>query len=175
MDRMNEAIAVPRIERTNLLAALREQRPWDVLVIGGGATGLGIAVDSAARGLRTALLEARDFASGTSSRSTKLIHGGVRYLAQGNVKLVREALIERALLIANAPELVHPLEFIVPSYRPFERELLRVGLGMYDAQTQKPLAVPRRESGSRVAGVQPAAPSMQAKVRPLCTSARSPT
>ena len=130
---MNEAIAVPRIERKNLLAALREQRPWDVLVIGGGATGLGIAVDAAARGLRTALLEARDFASGTSSRSTKLIHGGVRYLAQGNIKLVREALIERALLIANAPELVHPMEIIVPSYRPLERELLRVGLGMYDA------------------------------------------
>ncbi len=101
-------------------------------MIGGGATGLGIAVDAAARGFRTALIEARDFSSGTSSRSTKLIHGGVRYLAQGNVKLVREALRERALLIANAPELVRPLEFIVPCYRPFEREFMRVGLGLYD-------------------------------------------
>ncbi len=80
------------IERKRLLAQLREPREWDVVVIGGGATGLGIAVDAAARGFRTALIEARDFASGTSSRSTKLIHGGVRYLAQGNFKLVREAL-----------------------------------------------------------------------------------
>lgn len=124
--------AVP-IERQKLLSALREEVPWDVLVIGGGATGLGIAVDAASRGLRTALIEARDFASGTSSRSTKLIHGGVRYLAQGNLKLVREALAERALLLANAPELVRPLEFVVPCYRPLEREFMRVGLGLYDA------------------------------------------
>jgi glycerol-3-phosphate dehydrogenase len=121
------------IERAQLLGQLRDARPWDVLVIGGGATGLGIAVDAASRGYRTALIEARDFSSGTSSRSTKLVHGGVRYLAQGNVKLVREALAERALLLANAPELVHPLEFIVPCYRMFEREFMRVGLGMYDA------------------------------------------
>ncbi|HET9023025.1 MAG TPA: glycerol-3-phosphate dehydrogenase/oxidase [Burkholderiaceae bacterium] len=121
------------IQRATLVGQLRDERPWDVLVIGGGATGLGIAVDAAARGYRTALIEARDFSSGTSSRSTKLVHGGVRYLAQGNVKLVREALAERALLLANAPELVHPLEFIVPCYRVFEREFMRIGLGMYDA------------------------------------------
>ena len=121
------------IDREELLAQLREPREWDVVVIGGGATGLGIAVDAAARGFRTALIEARDFASGTSSRSTKLIHGGVRYLAQGNLKLVREALSERALLLANAPALVRPLKFIVPCYRPLEREILRVGLGVYDA------------------------------------------
>jgi glycerol-3-phosphate dehydrogenase len=121
------------IERDSLLAQLREARPWDVLVIGGGATGLGIAVDAAARGYRTALIEARDFSSGTSSRSTKLVHGGVRYLAQGTVKLVREALAERALLLANAPELVHRLEFVVPCFRPFEREVMRIGLGLYDA------------------------------------------
>ncbi len=121
------------IQREQLVGQLRDARPWDVLVIGGGATGLGIAVDAAARGYRTALIEARDFSSGTSSRSTKLVHGGVRYLAQGNVKLVREALAERALLLANAPELVHPLEFIVPCYRLFEREFMRIGLGMYDA------------------------------------------
>lgn len=121
------------IERGALLTALRDERLWDVLVIGGGATGLGIAVDAAARGFRTVLVEARDFSSGTSSRSTKLIHGGVRYLAQGNLSLVREALAERALLLANAPELVHPLEFIVPCYRMLEREVMRVGLGLYDA------------------------------------------
>jgi glycerol-3-phosphate dehydrogenase len=121
------------IQREQLVGQLRDARPWDVLVIGGGATGLGIAVDAAARGYRTALIEACDFSSGTSSRSTKLVHGGVRYLAQGNVKLVREALAERALLLANAPELVHPLEFIVPCYRLFEREFMRIGLGMYDA------------------------------------------
>lgn len=130
---MTNSVRAPVIERGALLAALREDRPWDVVVIGGGATGLGIAVDAAQRGLRTALIEAHDFSGGTSSRSTKLIHGGVRYLAQGNVKLVREALVERALLLANAPELVHALEFIVPCYRPLEREVMRVGLGLYDA------------------------------------------
>ena len=130
---MTDSVRAPVIERSALLAALREDRPWDVVVIGGGATGLGIAVDAAQRGLRTALIEAHDFSGGTSSRSTKLIHGGVRYLAQGNVKLVREALAERALLLANAPELVHALEFIVPCYRPLEREVMRVGLGLYDA------------------------------------------
>jgi glycerol-3-phosphate dehydrogenase len=133
MDRVTESVRAPVIERAALLAALRADQAWDVVIIGGGATGLGIAVDAAQRGLRTALIEAHDFSGGTSSRSTKLIHGGVRYLAQGNVKLVREALIERALLIANAPALVHPLEFIVPCYRPFERETMRIGLGLYDA------------------------------------------
>ncbi len=121
------------IQRERLLGELRESRLWDVVIIGGGATGLGIAVDAAARGFRTALIEARDFASGTSSRSTKLVHGGVRYLGQGNLKLVREALSERALLLANAPALVRPLKFVVPCYRPLEREVMRVGLGVYDA------------------------------------------
>jgi glycerol-3-phosphate dehydrogenase len=121
------------IDRGELLTSLRDRREWDVLVIGGGATGLGIAVDAAARGFRTLLVEARDFAGGTSSRSTKLVHGGVRYLAQGNVKLVREALAERALLLANAPELVRRLEFIVPCFRLLDREVMRIGLGLYDA------------------------------------------
>lgn len=133
----NAAVNAAVIERATLLAALREAQPWDVVVIGGGATGLGIAVDAAARGLRTALIEARDFSAGTSSRSTKLIHGGVRYLAQGNVKLVSEALAERALLLANAPELVHAMEFVVPCFSQFERIKLRVGLGMYDALAGK--------------------------------------
>ena len=120
------------IARADLLARLREPKPWDAVIIGGGATGLGIAVDAAARGLRVALIEARDFGSGTSSRSTKLVHGGVRYLAQGNVKLVREALEERATLLSIAPHIVHPLEFVVPCYRPLERPFLRIGLGVYD-------------------------------------------
>lgn len=131
------AVRASVIERESLLAALRDPQPWDVVVIGGGATGLGIALDAASRGLRTALIEARDFSSGTSSRSTKLIHGGVRYLAQGNVKLVSEALAERARLLANAPELVHAMEFVVPCFSQFERIKLRVGLGMYDALAGK--------------------------------------
>src|SRR5580765_4552715 len=90
--------------------------PFDVALIGGGATGLGAAVEAAARGYRTVLLEARDFAQGTSSRSTKLVHGGVRYLAQGNVGLVREALYERGLLLKNAPHLVRNVSFIIPNY-----------------------------------------------------------
>src|SRR5881296_3348754 len=87
---------------------------WDILIIGGGATGLGCAVDAASRGYRTLLLEKSDFANATSSRSTKLIHGGVRYLQQGNLKLVRESLRERGLLLRNASHLVHKLPFIVP-------------------------------------------------------------
>ncbi len=89
--------------RSTILERLRDEPRWDVAIIGGGATGLGSAVDSANRGYRTVLFEARDFAQGTSSRSTKLIHGGVRYLAQGRVGLVREALREREILRRNAP------------------------------------------------------------------------
>ena len=99
----------------SLLDRLRGEASWDVVVIGGGATGLGSAVDAASRGYSTVLLEADDFARGTSSRSTKLIHGGVRYLARGNVELVREALHERAVLLRNAPHLVHRLDFLVPA------------------------------------------------------------
>src|SRR5207302_3750568 len=94
------------LSRTENLDRIRSGETWDVLVIGGGATGLGTAVDAAARGYRTVLLEASDFAHGTSSRSTKLIHGGVRYLARGDIPLVREALRERGRLIRNAPHLV---------------------------------------------------------------------
>jgi len=89
---------------------------WDIIVVGGGATGLGIAVDAAARGYRTLLVDKGDFGNATSSRSTKLIHGGVRYLQQGNLKLVREALHERALLLHNASHLVHPIPFVIPNY-----------------------------------------------------------
>jgi len=120
------------LSRAALLGRLRTPRTWDVVVIGGGATGLGCAVDAAARGYATLLLEAHDFAKGTSSRATKLIHGGVRYLAQGNLALVREALSERARLLANAPHLVHPLRFVVPAYRWHDKPLLGAGLVLYD-------------------------------------------
>jgi glycerol-3-phosphate dehydrogenase len=105
---------------------------WDFLVIGGGATGLGVAVDAAARGYRTLLVEQHDFAKGTSSRSTKLVHGGVRYLKQGNISLVLEALRERGLLCENAPHLVHHLEFIVPIYSWWEGPFYGIGMKIYD-------------------------------------------
>src|SRR6202049_2582003 len=105
---------------------------WDFLVIGGGATGLGVAVDAAARGYSTLLVEQADFAKGTSSRSTKLVHGGVRYLKQGNISLVLEALRERGLLCENAPHLVHHLEFIVPIYSWWEGPFYGIGMKIYD-------------------------------------------
>jgi glycerol-3-phosphate dehydrogenase len=124
---MNSLTRAENLERSN------DRSPWDVVVIGGGATGLGSAVDAAARGYRTLLLEARDFAQGTSSRSTKLIHGGVRYLAGGDVPLVREALHERGLLLHNAPHLVHRREFVVPTYRWLDLAYYGIGLKVYDA------------------------------------------
>ncbi len=105
---------------------------WDVLVIGGGATGLGVALDAVARGYQTVLVEQADFAKGTSSRSTKLVHGGVRYLAQGDVKLVREASIERGLLCRNAPHLVKNQTFIIPVYTFWDRLKYTIGLKVYD-------------------------------------------
>ncbi|MBW2267043.1 MAG: glycerol-3-phosphate dehydrogenase/oxidase, partial [Deltaproteobacteria bacterium] len=116
-----------------MIDALSAGEAFDVLVIGGGATGLGCAVDATSRGCRTALLEAVDFAKGTSSRSTKLVHGGVRYLQQGNIGLVLEALRERGNLCRNAPHLVHDLAFVVPRYRWWEGPFYGVGLKMYDA------------------------------------------
>ena len=119
--------------RQELLQQLDDQRQtWDVIVIGGGATGLGTAVDAAARGYRTLLLEQHDFASGTSSRSTKLIHGGVRYLQQGNLALVQESLHERGLLMRNASHLVRNLAFIVPLYDWWEGPFYGAGLKLYD-------------------------------------------
>jgi len=105
---------------------------WDFIVIGGGATGVGVALEAASRGYRIVLLEQNDFASGTSSRSTKLIHGGVRYLQQGNVALVLEALKERGILRRNAPHLVHDLPFIVPTYDWWEGPFYGIGLKLYD-------------------------------------------
>ncbi len=105
---------------------------WDVVIIGGGATGLGIAVDASLRGYRTLLLEQHDFAKATSSRSTKMAHGGVRYLQQGNLGLVMEALRERGIMVRNAPHLVHSLSFIVPTYRWWEQPYYGTGLKLYD-------------------------------------------
>jgi len=105
---------------------------WDVLVIGGGATGLGIAVDAAARGYKTLLLEQHDFAKGTSSRSTKLVHGGVRYLQQGDISLVLEALKERGLMIKNAPHLVSNQAFVIPNYSWWDGPFYQLGLKIYD-------------------------------------------
>src|SRR6267154_2112751 len=104
---------------------------WDCCIIGGGATGLGTAIDAASRGFKTLLVEQHDFAKGTSSRSTKLVHGGVRYLQQGNIKLVTEALKERGLLLQNAPHLVHNLPFVVPNYMWWETPFYGLGLKLY--------------------------------------------
>ena len=105
---------------------------WDIIVIGGGASGLGIALEATTRGYKTLLLEKWDFAKGTSSRSTKLIHGGVRYLAQGNVSLVMEALRERGMLKQNASHLVKDLPFVIPCYTWWEIVMYSVGLTLYD-------------------------------------------
>ncbi len=121
------------MNRDAMIAALEGgTRVWDLLVIGGGATGLGCAIDAASRGYDTLLLEQHDFAKGTSSRSTKLVHGGVRYLKQGNIALVLEALKERGLLLKNAPHLVRNLAFIVPNYDWWEGPFYGIGLKMYD-------------------------------------------
>ncbi len=119
--------------REELLRRLDDNSgPWDIIVIGGGATGLGAAVDAVSRGYRTLLLEQGDFACGTSSCSTKLVHGGVRYLQQGNLALVREALHERHILLKNAPHLVHDLPFVIPLYRWWERPFYGIGMALYD-------------------------------------------
>lgn len=121
------------MNRADMIATVRERKtPWDIAIIGGGATGLGTAVDAAARGYDVVLFEQADFAKGTSSRSTKLVHGGVRYLQQGNVSLVMEALKERGLLLRNAPHLVSDVAFIVPSYAWWESPFYGVGLKVYD-------------------------------------------
>ena len=126
---MNRAIAIKKLSNPNYV--------WDIVVIGGGATGLGTAVDAASRGFKTLLLEKHDFAKGTSSRSTKLVHGGVRYLAQGDISLVLEALKERGLMMQNAPHLVQNQKFVIPNYRWWGGPFYTIGLKMYDMMAGK--------------------------------------
>jgi glycerol-3-phosphate dehydrogenase len=120
------------VKRQEMIRELESRSVWDICIIGGGCTGLGIAVDAASRGYHTILLEKVDFAKGTSSRSTKLVHGGVRYLQQGNIKLVMEALRERGLLRKNAPHLVKNQSFVIPNYKWWENPFYGVGLKVYD-------------------------------------------
>ena len=126
-----------RTDRAQLLASLAEDKTYDLAIIGGGATGLGLALDAASRGYSVVLLDATDFAKGTSSRSTKLVHGGVRYLAQGNVSLVYEALHERTTLLHNAAHLAQPLAFVLPCYKFWELPFYGAGLILYDALSGK--------------------------------------
>jgi glycerol-3-phosphate dehydrogenase len=126
------------MQREESLARLEKRAgPWDLIVIGGGATGVGCAVDAASRGLDVLLLEQSDFGKGTSSRSTKLVHGGVRYLAQGNLALVREALKERGLLLRNAPHIVRKTGFVVPCYSLWQKFFYGAGLKIYDLLSGK--------------------------------------
>ena len=125
------------MNRTLMIEKMESVPEWDITIIGGGATGLGIALDAASRGLKTILFEKHDFAKGTSSRSTKLVHGGVRYLQQGNIKLVMEALKERGLLLKNAPHLVHNLQFVIPNYKWWEKPFYGIGLKIYDKMAGK--------------------------------------
>ncbi|NQW83142.1 MAG: glycerol-3-phosphate dehydrogenase/oxidase [Alcaligenaceae bacterium] len=126
-----------RTDRAQLFARLAENQTYDLAIIGGGATGLGLALDAASRGYSVVLLDATDFAKGTSSRSTKLVHGGVRYLAQGNVSLVYEALHERTTLLHNAAHLAQPLAFVLPCYKFWELPFYGAGLILYDALSGK--------------------------------------
>ena len=119
--------------RDKMLLELESQpNGWDLVIIGGGATGIGSAIEARSRGLRTLLVEQLDFAKGTSSRSTKLVHGGVRYLAQGNLSLVREALRERGRMKKNAPHLVKDQSFIIPNYIWWGVPFYTIGLMLYD-------------------------------------------
>ena len=120
------------MERSKMLQQLSNTTEWDIVIIGGGATGLGAAVDAASRGYKTLLVEQHDFVKGTSSRSTKLVHGGVRYLQQGNIKLIREALRERTLLLKNAPHVCQPMQFVIPVYSWYKKWYYGIGLTLYD-------------------------------------------
>jgi len=125
------------IVRSDLIQQLNKTNNWDFIVIGGGASGLGIAVDAASRGFKTVLFEGSDFAKGTSSKSTKLVHGGVRYLAQGNIDLVTEALQERGILAKNARHLFKNQSFIIPSYKWWKGYYYTIGLKIYDLLSKK--------------------------------------
>jgi glycerol-3-phosphate dehydrogenase len=151
--------------RAETLASLQDrenrenlQDRFDVLIVGGGATGLGIAVDAATRGYRTALVEAGDFAQATSSRATKLVHGGVRYLVSGQIPLVYEALRERKIMLQNAPHLVHALPFVTPAYKWFDLPFYGAGLKLYDLLAGSSSLGPtkilsKRETQQRIPGI----------------------
>ena len=147
--------------RDTLIESLRDTtKVWDIIVVGGGATGLGVALDAASRGYQTLLLEQADFAKGTSSRSTKLVHGGVRYLAQGNIGLVRDALRERGLLLQNAPHLVKNVSFVIPCYSWWDKILYGVGLAVYDLLAGrlsfgKTRRIPRKKTLEYLPGIEP--------------------
>ncbi|HOE43240.1 MAG TPA: FAD-dependent oxidoreductase, partial [Rhodoferax sp.] len=131
---MTTKIALPlATRRADLMSDLAKPTQYDIAVVGGGATGLGVALDAVVRGLRVVLIDSHDFAKGTSSRSTKLVHGGVRYLAQGNISLVQEALQERMRILNNAPYLAQPQTFVMPTYHWWEAPFYGIGLKMYDA------------------------------------------
>src|SRR5262245_56406866 len=148
------------MNRDDLLARLLSRADrWDIIVVGGGATGMGVAVDAASRGYDVLLLEQHDFGKGTSSRSTKLVHGGVRYLEQGNVSLVMEALKERDLLRQNAPHIVSDLAFVVPNYEWWEAPFYEIKLKIYNALAGKygfgpSLVLTREETLERLPTIQ---------------------
>ena len=137
---MDRSVSIQRLENRD--------EPWDILIIGGGATGLGAAVDAAARGFEVLLIESQDFSKGTSSRSTKLVHGGVRYLKQGNVAMVRKSLSERGLLLQNAPHLAHDQSFIIPTYARGSGLFYGAGMKFYDLMAGK-LSLGRSQMLSR--------------------------
>ncbi|MEQ9617468.1 MAG: glycerol-3-phosphate dehydrogenase/oxidase [Phycisphaerales bacterium] len=146
---------------TNIQAMRSRPGPFDILVIGGGSIGLGVALDASLRGYDVALVERGDFASGTSSKSTKLIHGGLRYLKQGNISLVKESLRERERLLTNAPSLVSPLGFVIPSANAWTRAYYRLGLAAYDLLAgSKTLA---NSSGLSASGVERLLPYAKAE------------
>ncbi|WP_343703515.1 glycerol-3-phosphate dehydrogenase/oxidase [Chitinophaga sp.] len=149
------------MNRLEQLNAIGNGEEWDVLVIGGGATGLGAALEATTRGYKTLLLEQADFAKSTSSKATKLLHGGVRYLAQGDVALVREASIERGLLLKNAQHLAKNLSFIIPAYSWWEGIYYTIGLKLYDwmagrLSLGRSVHISRRETLERLPGLKPA-------------------
>jgi glycerol-3-phosphate dehydrogenase len=145
-------------DRNHFLKGDLAAQVWDVIVIGGGASGLGIALEAVTRGYKTILLEQADFAKGTSSRSTKLVHGGVRYLNQGDIKLVREATVERGILYRNAPHLVKNQQFIIPVYSHFDHWKYTMGLKLYDwisgrLSLGSSTGISRKETLQRIPGI----------------------
>ncbi|MFK7031994.1 glycerol-3-phosphate dehydrogenase/oxidase [Flavobacterium oreochromis] len=125
------------MNRQDQIHILKSTNDFDIIIIGGGATGLGCAVDAASRGYKTLLVEKNDFAKGTSSRATKLVHGGVRYLAQGNIRLVREALLERGRLLRNAPHVCRKIPFVMPAYNGYDKWFYGIGLWIYELLSGK--------------------------------------